>query len=374
MKYIYRKKYLRFIAAIVDAAGDFLFRRRDLRIPEPSAVLIVRLDHMGDVLSATGIPQGLKGRYPTARVVFLTSSIGKSLLENNPYVDEIIVYDAPWFRRSGALRENNSFWKIVEELKRRHFDLGLSLRGDARENLLLFLARVRFRVGYGITGLGFLLHRVLTYRQDDPETQHSLDVLNALGIRLDVLLPALYFSEDENLRIKRLLIESVGKTVVGVQFDAGSKAKTWPESNRASFLEDVFRRFPEAQFLFVGTDPVMASWLDKRLLGTSAVNLVGKTALRELLIRLKSCNFFIGPDSGPSHLAAALGVPTLFIYSGTNLFEKWRSLSDNTDFLRNPVPCSPCHLTECVVEGHPCMSGIQPERIFSWLKERLHAE
>ena len=381
MEYVFRKKSAAFLASVVDAIGHFIFRRRDQTLPKPDSILIVRLDHLGDILGCTGIPQSLKGSYPSARIIFLTSSSGKALLENNPYVDEVLVYDAPWFRRlpagqagPGSGRGKNSFWQTVAELKKRNISLGLSLRGDARENLMLFLAGVRFRIGYGITGLGFLLHRELSYRPKLPESQHSLDVLRALGIRRELLPPSLFLSDEENTEVKQRLSEAAGRKVVGIQFDAGSPAKTWPEANRAAFLKEATNKFPEAQFLFLGSDPSMAGWLNKKLNGGSSVNLVGKTTIRELLVCLKSCHYFIGPDSGPAHMASALEVPTLFLYSGTNLFEKWRPEAENADFLRNPVDCSPCHLTVCNVEGHPCMTGIKPERVVRWLGERLRGE
>ena len=183
MKYAFKKKRWNLWAGSVDAVGKRLFRRRETTIPkDPKRILIVRLDHMGDVLPSTGIPQALKGHHSSAKIIFLTSTAGKALLENNPYVDEVLVYDAPWFRRPGGAYEKAGFWKVVGDLKKRRIDLGLSLRGDARENLLLFLAGVRFRIGYGITGLGFLLHRELSYREEAPEIQHSLDILRALGI------------------------------------------------------------------------------------------------------------------------------------------------------------------------------------------------
>ena len=265
MRYVFRKKAYARIAGFVDAFGRLFFRYRQHAAPEPKTLLVVRLDHLGDVLGATGIPQALKGHHPSAKIIFLTSTAGKALLENNPYVDEVLVYDAPWFRRPGGAYEKTGFWKVVGELKKRRVDLGLSLRGDARENLLLFLAGVRFRVGYGITGLGFLLHRELSYREEAPEIQHSLDILRALGIHRDVLLPAVFFSDEEEARIKSLAAEGAGKTTVGVQLDAGSSAKSWPEANRSAFLDKVFKRFPDLRFLFFGADPAMASWLEKRL-------------------------------------------------------------------------------------------------------------
>ena len=101
-------------------------------------------------------------------------------------------------------------------------------------------------------------------------------------------------------------------------------------------------------------------------------NLIGRTSLRELLFLIRRSRLFIGPDSGPTHVAASYGIPTLFLYSGTNVFEQWRSLEENAEFLRHSVPCSPCHLTRCPVQGHPCMTGIEPSAILLWIKERSH--
>jgi ADP-heptose:LPS heptosyltransferase len=375
--YVFRKKHLSALAGAADALGRVVLPRKNRAAPSaPKKILLVRLDHLGDVLQATGIPQLLKEHFPSAEVIFLTSEAGAALLVNNPYVDEVIRFDARWFDRKGETPSGPGFLKLASELRRRDIDLGLSLRGDARENLLLAMGRVRYKIGYGITGGGFLLDRELHYRREAHESQHSLDILRVLGIRRDYLLPSLFFSAEEEARVDHLVAQAGDRLPVGVQLDAGTAAKRWPESNRAAFLDAAFESLPGARFIFFGRDPVIRGWLDGRLRKhdpASAENLMGKTSARELVVRLKACRLFVGPDSGPSHLAAALNIPTLILYSGTNIFEKWKPLAENADILRNPVPCAPCHLTECPVEGHPCMSGIRPDSVVRWLKERDHA-
>lgn len=377
MRYVFRKKRYCLGASALDAVGSAVFRRRAAPVPaEPGKILLVRLDHLGDVLQATGIPQTLKEHFPAAEILFLTSESGAALLANNPYVDEVIRYEAAWFDRGrDGARSGPGFLKIVSELRRREIDLGLSLRGDARENLLLAAGGVRYKIGYGITGAGFLLDKELHYRRQAHEGQHSLDILRALGVRRDYLLPSLFFSQEEQARIDRLISEAGDRLLVGVQLDAGSEAKRWPEANRDAFLDTVFTELPLARFVFFGRDTGIRDWLEERLRKhglSSAENLMGKTSVRELIVRLKACRLFVGPDSGPSHLAAALDIPTLVLYSGTNVFQRWRPLAENADILRSPVPCSPCHLTVCPVQGHPCMSDIRPEKVVRWLKERDH--
>ena len=93
--------------------------------------------------------------------------------------------------------------------------------------------------------------------------------------------------------------------------------------------------------------------------------------MRDLCLLMKRFRVFIGPDSGPTHIAASLGVPSLFLYSGTNVFEQWKPLSEAAVILRHSVPCSPCHLEVCNVQGHPCMSEIKPEAVLKALEEKL---
>ena len=123
--------------------------------------------------------------------------------------------------------------------------------------------------------------------------------------------------------------------------------------------------------VLLGSDSAKAARLMEFIrlerIGDRFLNLVGKTSIRELFFILRRLRAFVGPDSGPAHVAAEMGVPTLFLYSGTNVFDQWRPLSPAATVLRHEVPCSPCHLTDCPVPGHPCMSGISAGEAAGWL-------
>jgi heptosyltransferase-2 len=161
--------------------------------------------------------------------------------------------------------------------------------------------------------------------------------------------------------------------VIGVQFEAGASAKEWPEENSRRFLALAAQKLGNRKLVFVGTDEQRFAWVDHFIKDHAAlgwVNLIGKTSVRELLYCIRHFSAFVGLDSGPTHVAVSFGMPVLFLYSGTNEFERWKSLGESADFLRNPVPCSPCHELQCPVAGHPCMTGIAPERVIDWLLER----
>ena len=380
MKYLFKKRRHRLLAALLDGVGAFFFifhRRPEKVLQDARHILVVRLDHLGDVLFATALPQVLKENFSGCRLSFLTSSAGAALLENNPFVDEVLVYDAPWFLRAGgACSPKNSYGSVIHRLKQMEIDLALSLRGDLRENFLVFMARAKESVGYGITGGGFFLTRKLKYRRGVHEREHTQDILKYLGISRRPLQGRIYFSEKEEMAFLEKMDArgiSENKDPIGVHLEAGTEAKEWPLESTEKFLSLCAEKFLMRSLVFVGTDTAHRKILDRFLISNPSLgwkNLIGQTSLRELLYVIRQCKLFVGLDSGPTHVAACFGIPTLFLYSGTNDWEEWRSLEENAEFLRHPVPCSPCHETRCPVQGHPCMSGIEPERALRWLEER----
>jgi ADP-heptose:LPS heptosyltransferase len=263
---------------------------------------------------------------------------------------------------------------LAGELKRKKIDVALSIRGDLRENLLVFLSGARERIGYGVTGGGFFLSRCLVYRPESHERRHTLDILRSVGVSREQLVPHLYFADEEERALEVRRREwGLSEDFIALQVSAGTPAKQWPRARFQEFLRLAAEKMAEAPLVFLGDDPADRAWLDDFLRKNphpTWKNLVGQTTLRELLYLIRRCRLFIGHDSGPTHVAACHGIQTLFLYSGTNVFEKWRSLEDNADFLRHSVPCSPCHLTQCPVEGHPCMSGIEASALILWIRER----
>ncbi len=363
---------------MLDAAGYRvfnLFKRGKSAARNATDILLVRLDHIGDVLLCASIPKIIKEHTPGVRLSFLVSSAAAPLLENNPFVDEILVYDMPGFFRqnSNNAKNKSSFFGIVREIKKKKFERAFGFRGDLRENLMFWLARIPERIGYGITGGGFFLTREVMYHHDAHESEHALDLLRAVGIKSNVVRPALYFSEKENDRFhakfSRLGSQN-GQRFVGIQIGAGSSAKEWETGLLKECIRIFLGRFQNFGLVLTGTDAHQVRDLEVNS-HPRIMDLVGKTTLREFAWLAGRLAAFIGPDSGPTHIAAGWGVPTVFLYSGTNVFAKWRPLYENARVLRHEVPCAPCGLKVCNVKGHPCMNEITPGQVINVLLDIL---
>lgn len=381
MKYIFKKRSNILFACLLDAVGygvrSIWPRKLSAIQAAPGHFLVIRLDHIGDVLSSTALPKILKEHFPASRVYFLTSSWAAPLLENNPFLDEVLVYDTRWFQKKNYadVGKKLRLFPLIKAVRRLNVGVGIGLRGDLRENFFMAFCGMKERIGYGITGGGFCLTREVPYSKGVHETTHTLDLLNALGIRTASLEPQLYFAEREREAFRSRLEKSgivLGEACVGFQVDAGTKAKEWPPEHAAAFLDQFLAGHGDRRIVLVGSDKRKADLIsnahadDPRL-----VNLVGQTSLRELAALLKELKLFIGPDSGPSHLALALGVKTILLYSGTNVYAQWKPLSERAVVLKKEVDCSPCGLEVCTVAGHPCMSRTTPEELLSTVLENL---
>lgn len=373
MRYLFKKKTNAVIVSVFDALGSVCawpFGARRKKIGRNfKSVLLIRMDHLGDVVFCAPVPKIIKENISNTRVIFLTSSWAAPLFDNNPFVDEVLIFDAPWFSKKRYERRNHGqFFKLVRMLRDRRIDIAVGFRGDLRENLIMALSGIKERVGYGVTGGGFLLTEEVAYEHGAHQSAHLMRLLKAIGIQAPALRPQIYFSKEESdafeKRLEALQLHN-HPSWVGFQVGAGSEAKEWPKENALAFLEAFGKHFKGRQIVLVGSDREKAKNILAAHPQSKFIDMVGKTSLRELCLLMKKFKLFIGHDSGPTHLAAALGVPTVFLYSGTNVFEEWRPLLEEAVVLKKSVPCSPCGLSVCNVKGHPCLSGITPEEVMT---------
>ena len=153
--YVFRKKRSVCLARVFDLLGSILsypFGLRKVVLPgEIRKILVIRLDGIGDVIFTTPLYEALKKKYPEAVIFVLTSSQTKDIVETNPYIDKVLVMKNTWFPSMSRIKWNEIF-AILRAIRNEGFDIGVDLRGDIRSILLMFLGKVKFRVGYGVTG------------------------------------------------------------------------------------------------------------------------------------------------------------------------------------------------------------------------------
>ena len=366
--YPYRARWKRALAVAFDTLGDALRGFRSWREPPaPGAarplprrgppykawakgssfgpdggavrrVLVVRLDHLGDVLFSTVVFRPLRRLFPMAQITALVGPWAAPLLLHHPDVDRVVSFRCPWFDRRGTSGWANTLGAL-QFLRRSCFDVGLDLRGDPRVIALMVAGGVRYRAGYGWGGGGFLLSRELDHPPGLHQVDRNLLLVKAFGWKEegeDFRRPRVFVSKAEEEDAKaRLLALGVGEgeRLVALHPGASVPAKRWPAEHYASLMAWLSSR-PGLKLLLLG-GPEERGLAAKvaALSGVYALNLAGEVSLRGLMAVLDRCHLMIGNDSGPTHLAAALGVPTVALFSGTNQATEWAPIGDRVHLI-----------------------------------------
>ncbi|MCG3203802.1 MAG: ADP-heptose--LPS heptosyltransferase 2 [Elusimicrobia bacterium] len=340
--YAFKKKKWILLAWLIDVVG-YLFKQPDSqRFLSPQRVLAVRCDQLGDMVQTLPFIDGLLGSFPGVRIDFLTSRLGAEFLKiARPEVHPLVV-DSP------------SRSSLKSQLKNENYDIAFDLRGDIR--LIFYLRSIvpRNLVGYGATGGGFLLDIEPSWDRNLPAIEKNIALLKAVGGQASDLTPKIEFKSKGEQTARKIL------TVV-IHPDAGTPAKKWPLSYFANVIDSLAEGF-SCRFILVGLDRSIGEEI-VRLTKTTVENEMGKTNLQGLLEFLSQSDIVISNDSGPAHLAAALGKPVWVIWSGTAESKIWAPRGDTVTVLQHRVECSPCSLRNCPLSGHPCLEDLSPKEV-----------
>lgn len=376
MEYIFKKKSYIFLFSIIDFLGKIFFSPFKVfskKIPgNVGNILVVRLDHIGDVISSLPVLENLKKHYNGAKITFLAGTWVKPIVMNNPFVDEVICYDAPWFdRHKRGFFSYFGFLKLAIELKKHHYDLGFDLRGDFRNIALMWLGGVKFRVGYGITGGNFLLNLCQFYKFGQHTTELCLELLNGLGISIITNRPKIYLSKQNKELIDNFCESKCfnnNQINVIIHPYAGYSSKNWLDERYIELINILESEF-KARIIIIGskTDEEKAGRLIKGSL--SAVNACGLISIDGLGELINRSSLFIGVDSGPSHIAATTDTPSVILYSGTNIAEQWSPRRENIKAIQKDIPCKGCGKEDC--EANICMDLISVDDVMEHARELI---
>lgn len=364
-KYVLVNPLWKAVARIIDLG--FLFKRPFKSFlehpefkgkPEAKKIALLILDHLGDVVFTSPAVSNLREAYPKAEFTVFVGPWAKDVYLYNPRIDRVEVFEASWFSRSGR---GEGLFSLSRRLKKGNFDLAIDFRGDLRHILAMLLAGIPFRLGYGITGGGFLL----TVSPDYPFERHAVEkhlaLVKALGVEISQRSLEVFFPQKAEEKVERLLVRSGLKgSFVIIHPGAGSQAKKWPLENFAQ----VGKRLEDEGYSIVITGSQEERKEAQKLaeeIGGSAFSLAGELSLIELIALIAKAQLYIAGDTGPLHLASALGIPFVAIYSGTNQAELWGPWQGSYFLVKSDVDCAPCGKKFC--SDKKCLTLISPVEV-----------
>jgi lipopolysaccharide heptosyltransferase II len=340
---------------------------------DPPASLLVRATNwLGDAVMTTPALAGLRDALPDARIVILARPLVADLFRHHPDVDEVMVYERPG-RHDGVLGR----LRIAGELRRRGFDGALLLQNAFDAALIAFLGGIPERAGYPTDARRFLLTLPVPLPpgyQERHDVEYYLCLLDGLGIPRPVpaALKLAVTEEEREAMATRLASLGVARDEPIVAINPGAtygSAKRW-YPDRFAAVADTLSEEWRAAVVLVGSpaEAPLAGEIEASM-RSPAVNLAGKTAVRELMALLSLSSFLVTNDSGPMHIGAALGVPLVAIFGPTD----WRRTSpwsSRAKIVRVGIDCSPCRLRVCD-RGHECMLGVTPGMVVDAARDLL---
>ena len=369
----------------------------------PRRILVVQLDHLGDAVLTSPLIGQLRAAYPAATIDVLASPSNHEVFEANPLIDHVRIAERTWFERSPSRRGlAREVWRLGRSLRGERYDLGIDVRGDVLSILVLALAGVSRRVGFAMGGGAFLLTDVADWTAGRHEVRSRLALLEPLGIAPDFTTPTFVdVRDDDRTVIAKALREAWSQQaprrrevaaapspalaadgwleadppstdwsgddepgseppLLVVHSGAGTAAKRWPRRHWRSLIEKFLKDGWRVVVVGGKEDPPLSRILEphERFLDWS-----GRLSVRRTTALLERADLYIGADSGPAHLAGSVGTISVILFSGTNLPRQWRPWSRRSLVLRKRVACGPCHQKVCPLSGHPCMAGIDPDRV-----------
>ena len=339
-------------------------------------ILVVEYWNIGDIAMELPFLQNLRIYYPNAHIAILTSPKCVPLLTDQGLVDEIIVVRVPWAQHYSRWRKYNpfsSFWieflRTLGTLRARKFDLAFAARADIRDNFILWLVNIPRRVGYAFGGGGFLLTDTATPDLTRPHFSNLwLRLLEHLGKPILTRQPHFRLKEEEREWAEQYLAERGVKPddfLIGIHPGARSAIRQWGEENFIAVADGLSAKFPARILWF--QDPGQVSSARK-----PSQSIALSLSLRQFLAVLSHCKMLICNDSGPMHLATALGVPVVGIF-GPGEPAWWGPLGEGNHIVIRPeFWCRPC-FDYCIFDQPYCLRLVTVESVYEAAAEALRA-
>ena len=330
-------------------------------------ILIVRTDRIGDVLLSTPVIKALRRKYTQAYISMIVSPYARDIVENNPYLDEVIIYDKD-IKHKSLMRS----LKFAGLLSKKKFDLAVILHPTNRMHLLIFLAGIPKRLGYK-RKFGFLNNLAKAHTKQEGrrhEAEYNLDLLSGLGVSgsaRDLFMPIKPESEQW---VKDLFaLHGIKETdrLLAINPGASCPSKIWPAANFAQVAEILASRYNFKILVVAGAKDVPLANMIANRIGDRALNLSGKTSVSHLASVLKRCALFVSNDSGPVHIASSLDVPVISIFGRNQPGlspRRWGPLGRLDKYLHKEVGCIQCLAHNCKKE-FACLKAISVEDVLS---------
>jgi heptosyltransferase-3 len=329
-----------------------------------SRILVIKPAAIGDVLLSTPAVENLRVNFPDAEINFLTQKFCKEVLTGNPFINRVLTYDL----------SIDSGWCIIRNIRKQKYDLIIDLFCNPRTALITFLSGAKYKVGFKFRLRAYAYNIKLDSRGGEVHNiEFNLDALRGLGLEVKPLKPRFYINHVHEEFAEKFFIDNNlnGKKVIGVNPSGTWKTKVWHLEKYAELIKKFGSSF--SFLIFWGYEEELKQAYKLKEMTGDNVFLIPRCDLKYIGALMKKCKLFLTNDTGPMHIASALGVNTAAIFGPTNP-RLQGPLNENSTVIRNEkLDCLGCNLTkieDCPNE-HKCMAELDAGYVFEKLQKFL---
>lgn len=361
---------------------------REIRLTEVRRVLLVRLDLIGDMVLTTPLLRELRRNLPGAWITLVARPQVYNLIELCPYVNEVLTYDwngPRWIRP--LVRHYRALRLAWGYLWPRRFDLAILPRWSADHyhgTFLVYFSGAYSRVAYSEDvdpdkkrlNHGFdrlITHPIICIKRPKHEVENNLEILRFLGGRIERDQLELWLEKEDEMFAESVLDKHGVKPsdlLIGVGPGASVPKRRWPLCCFAEIGLWLMSKYNARILLVGGSAEGELGYKLERDLGRSVINTIGRVTLRQGAALVRRCQLYLGNDTGPMHIAAAVGVSVVVLSchpkSGSpfcpNSPKRFGPWGDKHIVLQPENAVSPCE-DECVAERPHCIVGIAGQRV-----------
>ncbi len=343
-------------------------------------ILVINLKHIGDVLVATPVFTALKEAYPDTRLSVLVDKGTEDMVTLNPVVDEVLVLDRA--QRASLVAGLFRQASFPLKLRKKHFDLVLELSAGDRGAFLGFLTGAKERVGFAphrkrVLGRHCLFTRLVRI---NTTTQHMVDynlaLARSLGIEpLEKRLSIFWSETDEKACTKHLLDNELAEGDPYVVMHPTSRwlFKAWNSKGYALVCDHIAEKHKLPVVITSAPDEKEKRRIEEvfALAKSRPIDLSGQLSLKQLACCISKSLLFIGVDSAPMHIAAAVNTPAIVLFgpSGDHMWGPW---GDGHIVIKKGWSCQPCGRDGCNgSKVSQCLEAITPEEVIYAVDEKL---
>ena len=349
------------------------------------SVLVIKLDHIGDFLLAAPAFAAIRRHFADAEVTLLCASWNAGLGRKSGLFDRVIAFDF-FPSKADAPRRPRADPRLVAKLGLPAFDLAIDLRVDEDTRGVLHYVSARCKAGFYSRLMPSDMAIVLPQVRLDPADGAGI-LAHQRGMMLRLVATVIaYFDplDDAGHLLRRVaadhdadvarMKEGWRAPVIVVSTSSGREIKNWPLEKFAAICDWIVAELGGTVVLLGGAEQKReAALLARKLSSPNVVDLVGRLPIEQSFAVIAHADLYLGNDSGLTHAAAALRVPTVALYSGMDPIAVWGPLGPRVTAIRAAVPCSPCHLTyvtDCT-HAHICMRAIPVDAVKQAVLRRL---